>query len=287
MIQNFDLKAEIQKYQFKHSLLLEVLVNNEKKIQPQTFLDLIQNYNNSQIDDLKFIKEYNQYLYKNELSIQDSYIVYNEVIHKNFDKIELQIRKIIDLLSLIHQQLNLKIKQLEQYEEVYIILDDEKVGYLCEDQVLFLFFSLFLIEKPIEQNIDIYACFKSFWLGIQQYNKVSFRTFKQFLFKQHYNSDIIIQNLNRILTMFELERVPNIRMDILKYLAAKYHYDNIIEIAVELLIKLPIEYANVEKINKENEENIFISSFIKLYHLAIIKEIQTMFYGRVNLITNH
>lgn len=71
--------------------------------------------------------------------------------------------------------------------------------------------------------------------------------------------------------MFELERVPNIRMDILKYLSTKYHYDNIIEIAVELMIKLPIEYANVDKINKENEEHLFISSFVKLYHLAITK----------------
>ncbi|CAD8120588.1 unnamed protein product [Paramecium sonneborni] len=272
MIQNFDLKAEIQKHQLKHSLLLEVLVNNEKNIQPQKFLEIIQNYNNSQIDDLKFIKLYNEYLYTNELSIQDSYIVYNEVVHKNFDKIELQVIKIVNILSLIHQQINLKIKYLEQYEELYLMLDSEKIGYLCEDQVLFLFFSLFLIEKPIDNNIDLYGCFKSFWIEIQQYNKVSFRILKQFLFKQNYNSVIIIQNINRILTMFELESVPNIRYDILKYLSAKYHYDNIVEIAVELLIKLPIEYANVEIIKKENEENLFISSFIKLYHLAIIKK---------------
>ena len=71
--------------------------------------------------------------------------------------------------------------------------------------------------------------------------------------------------------MFELERVPNIRIDILKYLSGKYHYDNIVEIAVELLIKLPIEYANVDNIKKENEENLFMSSFIQLYHLTIVK----------------
>ena len=71
-MKNLNVKEMIIDYQRAHALMLELLLSNKNSPNFENFIEvldisiqIIQLYNNSKIDDLLFIKAYNEYLFNN------------------------------------------------------------------------------------------------------------------------------------------------------------------------------------------------------------------------------